>query len=83
MKPSPANHRASKAHEGLVDIIAPVKSGSQAAELMQQGCGLLDHVTEDAQATAVCFTPAGDDRVDATHPQLHAMTLGVIAAIRQ
>src|SRR5580698_860245 len=81
MEPPPANHRAAKAHEALVDVGALVEACPQSPELMQQRDGLLHNVSENAQAAAVCLAATGDFRADAAARQAHAMLLGVVSAI--
>src|SRR5438045_1565796 len=81
IQPPPTNHRASQAHESLVDVVTFVEPGAQAAELVQQAQGLFDEVTKDAQAAAVGGVAAGDLGRDAALPQLVAMGVAVVAAV--
>src|SRR5258708_39204634 len=76
MKAPPADHRTSQRHKGLVDISASVESRAQAAELMEQGQRLFDHVTEDAQATAMLAVAAGDGPGEAPAGALHPVRGG-------
>jgi hypothetical protein len=63
---SPADHGAAETHEGLVDVVAFIKAGPKAAELMKQGQGLFNDPAEDAQPTAMFFSTSGDGGGDAT-----------------
>src|SRR5271155_4061432 len=81
MEPTPANHRAAEGHERLVDVISFIESRPESAELMQQGQGLLHHVTEDAQAAAMFLPPTGDGRGDVATRQLHSVGIGVISPV--
>jgi hypothetical protein len=81
MEPSPANHRTAERHECLVDVVAFVETGSQAAELMQQSDRLFYKISKGAQATAVFFPSAGNGRGDAASGQLHSMRIRVVSPI--
>src|SRR5271170_1758804 len=81
MEPSPTDHCAAERHERLVDVVAFVESCSQSAKLMQQGDGLLHHISEDAQAAAMFFPPSGNCRGDAASRQLHAMRIRVVSPV--
>jgi len=65
MEPTPADHRAADIHKCFVDVIAFVKTRTQASELMKQRDALLDDIAIDSQAAAVRRSTAGDRGEDA------------------
>src|SRR5450432_1594810 len=81
MKSTPADHRASEAHERLVDVVAFVEACAQATELMEQSDGLFDHVAEDSQSAAVRFSASRDRGGDAAAREDHATVVVVVGAV--
>src|SRR5687767_7777129 len=84
IQPAPTDDRTPKAHEGLVDVGAFVKTGAQSAELVKQSQRLLGHVTPDAQPAAVRVALAGDQRRDAPLAQgTAALVVVIVPAVCQ
>lgn len=81
MEPSPAHHRTTERHERLVDVVTLVETSSQAAELMQQGDRLFNHISKDAQTAAMFLPPTGNRRGDAASRQSHSMRIRVVSPI--
>src|SRR5688500_18533893 len=81
MKPSPADHSAADLHERLVDVVAAVEAGAEAAELVPQRDGMRDHVPQDPDPAAVGVAAAGDGGADAAAGQGHPPLLVVVGAV--
>jgi hypothetical protein len=65
-----------------VDVGAAVVADEQAAEVVQPGEDALDDPAEAAKAGAVACPAARDLRLDATLPELAAVGVVVVAAVR-
>ena len=64
-----------------MNIVSFVKPHFQAAELMQQGHRLLDHIANPSKSATMLGVAFGDERLDAFVPKRLTMRLAVVAAV--
>lgn len=81
LEPSPADEAAGEQDEGVVEFGAAFPADGEAPELVEWGEGLLDDVTELAQALDVRDALARDDRQDPAFSQFAAVGIGVVALV--
>ncbi|MFF4740872.1 hypothetical protein ACFY2W_34025 [Streptomyces sp. NPDC001262] len=78
---SPAYEAAGGGDEGVVEFEASFPADGEAFELVQEREGLLDEISELAQALDARGTFAGDDRQDAALAQFTAVGVAVVAFV--
>ena len=68
-------------HERFVHFGAAFPANPESAELVQPGEGALNDPAQFAQAGAMLGGAAGNDRLDASRPELSAVLVVVIVAV--
>ena len=76
-----ADHGASEAEEGVVDVVALLISDSQSSPSEEPSERSFDDASINAEAAAVRLAALGDRRHDAASPQRLADRLGVVRAV--
>lgn len=78
---SPVDEAAGEGGEGVVKLGAVFPADGEAFELVDEGEGLLDDVSECARSVDVDFAAAGDGRQDSVSSQFAVVGSGIAALV--